>query len=538
MRRILLVEPDYKNKYPPLGLMKISTYHKKIGDEVFFVKGIDPLIDDKIWDRIYVTTLFTFYFKISVDTINHYKSLVVNAKDLYVGGILASLMPDKIMQATGLKRRNILIGTFTNSKVLGDGHQINIDQLPLDYDILEDINYKYPAGDNYFAYITRGCPNHCSFCAVPILEPTFYVNNKIIKQIKNINRKFGPKRNLLLLDNNILNAPHLSLIVDDLCKVGFHKDAVFYDPGDYEIIMKRYHNNDRAQFLDSRMKTFLNKIKSRIRQKEILEIFINILIESESAEDYAEFMLEKEHFIRPIVEKYYKPSARKRYLDFNQGIDARKINDDNMTQLSRLAIKPLRIAFDDVKLKDTYINAIKTAHRHGIIQMSNYILFNYKDSPADLYERLEINIKLNQELGLNIFSFPMRYSPINKTDRNYVGEQWNTKYLRAVSAILQVTKGVVAAGEQFFYIAFGKDINEFYEILAMPREFIMFRKYYRDNGLAEKWKQEYYRLSEQQRIKLLDFTSLTISELKNSVWPSEFVSILTYYLLKYPSESD
>mgnify|MGYP001248158418 CR=1 FL=1 len=39
MREILLVEPPYRNKYPPIGLMKISTYHKSLGDNVTFIKG-------------------------------------------------------------------------------------------------------------------------------------------------------------------------------------------------------------------------------------------------------------------------------------------------------------------------------------------------------------------------------------------------------------------------------------------------------------------------------------------------------------------
>lgn len=62
--------------------------------------------------------------------------------------------------------------------------------------------------------------------------------------------------------------------------------------------------------------------------------------------------------------------------------------DDNMTQLARLAIRPLRIAFDDIKLKDKYCAAVRTAHKHGIKEISNYILFNYKDTILKRMEQL------------------------------------------------------------------------------------------------------------------------------------------------------
>ena len=536
--RVLLVEPNYKNKYPPMGLMKISTYHKMLGDEVRFVKGVDPNVDAAVWDRIYITTLFTFDFSISVETILHYMRLVDDVSSLYVGGIMASLMPENIVEATGIDRSHILTGLFTDTSVVGDSNDINVDQLPLDYDILEDINYKYPAGDNYFAYTTRGCPNHCSFCAVPILEPTFHVTNNIVEQIRVIDQKYGPKQHLLLLDNNVLNTPNLESLVDDLCAAGFGRGAKYVDPGTYNIVMMRYHNGDRAEFLDKKMIAYLDKFKKRIKSPEKLDTFLQIVIGAEEAEDYAGYMLEHEDELSPIVEKYRSKTPKARYLDFNQGVDGRKINDDNMTQLARLAIKPLRIAFDDIKLKDTYCAAVRTAHRHGIKEISNYILFNYKDKPEDLYERLKINIELNRELGIQIFSFPMKYSPINRTDRSYIGVNWTKKSIRAISAILQVTKGVVAAGSDFFYKAFGNTLEEYFELLAMPRELIMFRHHFEENGTTAAWKKLYQAMSDEQKKELMEFTSHTVAELKQTPCPEQFREILPYYLIKYNGKKE
>lgn len=64
-KRILLIEPGYKNKYPPLGLMKIAQYHGPTGkrDHVKFIKGIDRSVMSTAWDRVYITTLFSFEYR-------------------------------------------------------------------------------------------------------------------------------------------------------------------------------------------------------------------------------------------------------------------------------------------------------------------------------------------------------------------------------------------------------------------------------------------------------------------------------------------
>jgi len=36
------------------------------------------------------------------------------------------------------------------------------------------------------------------------------------------------------------------------------------------------------------------------------------------------------------------------------------------------------------------------------------MLYNFHDTPADLYARMKLNVDLNEEFGIRIWSFPMR----------------------------------------------------------------------------------------------------------------------------------
>src|ERR1019366_7115251 len=99
-KKILLLEPGYKNKYPPLGLMKIAQYHGPRGkaDRVTFAKGEDTRLAREVWDRVYITTLFSFEFQKIAETINFAIDLVQGqSQRVFVGGIAASLMHERFL---------------------------------------------------------------------------------------------------------------------------------------------------------------------------------------------------------------------------------------------------------------------------------------------------------------------------------------------------------------------------------------------------------------------------------------------------------
>jgi hypothetical protein len=214
-----------------------------------------------------------------------------------------------------------------------------------------------------------------------------------------------------------------------------------------------------------------------------------------------------------------------------------------MKKMSEIPIRPLRIAFDYLGLKDKYREAIRLAAKYGIKELSNYILYNFNDKPEELYERLKINVELGKEFDVAIFSFPMKFIPLfghEAKNRRYVGKYWKKKFIRAVQSILNVSKGIVAPYHpnkkaSFFEEAFGKDLNEFFEILHMPETYIIYRHLCRYKlGYTPIWEEEYRSLSPedlkvaQKIIQSSDFSEANILE-KN---PSKQVQhFLRHYTL-------
>lgn len=447
-RNILLVEPGFKTKFPPMGLMKLSTYHKMLGDNVKFVKGIKKTEKYSVYyDRIYISTLFTYNWKVTIDTINYYKELVDgDPHKIKIGGIMASLLPEDVHFETGIQP---VTGLLENPDPFGDGNDIIIDTLIPDYNLFnkpqqqislfgdEALRTEYPytlLEDSYFGYSTKGCINRCEFCGVPRLEPKYKRYMDIKPYVNAIKEKYGEKIHLVLFDNNVLASSRLKDIIHDIKELGFEKSALY---------------------------EYVGKAKQSVRKR--------------------------------------------RHVDFNQGVDARIMveNEDKVKLLKEVAINPLRIAFDHIDEKDIYIKAIKLAEKYDIRDLSNYILYNWHDTPQDLWRRLKINIDLNRELDLQIYSFPMKYIPLDAKDRgSFISEHWRYYFVRGVQRILNVLKGSVMTSEDFFYRAFGKDEDEFIDILHMPEAILM----YRDKKpwwLEQEWFRKFKDLKERGKDKEL-----------------------------------
>ena len=606
-RKVLLIEPNYKNKFPPIGLMKMATYFRMRGDDVIFFKGelkdflldwltslcinkfvaIDDTINwrlrgDKIkqyikrgqksdfstiglcesqyevllypwidqyrkefktgnlsdsskFDFVGVTTLFTFYWDITIKTIEFAKTLVKDINRLQVGGVLASIQPEEIYEATGIKPH---CGTLHSKGDIDPDNNEIIDNLPLDYSILDEIDYVYPDNNAYFSYTTRGCIRNCAFCAVKTLEPNYIDYIPLKERINRTRRLYGEQQNLLLMDNNVMASQQFMQIIQDIKGCGFEEGDKYIETNQYDLAIRnlRLHINDRAYTRKAfKLLQSLTEMK-RFSEEERTDIYTARdkfgLLSLDTCT--REALIKSYHIFAPYFTKRYSGSkGKRRIIDFNQGVDARLFTNEIVKALSEVAIRPLRIAFDDIKTQPQYLHAIELSINNGLKDFSNYLLYNFQDKPEDLYERMRINVDLCEQYNVNIYSFPMKYHPIrgeHSHDRDYIGKYWNRKYIRAVQAILNATKGKIGRGKSFFEKAFGKNIEEYKELLIMPETFILYRFFFEYIGYTDAWREEMKQLSvaEMEELQPLIFQN-DFNNIESLTTNKKLLHILSYY---------
>jgi hypothetical protein len=315
---IVLVEPDYYTRFPPLGLLKISTYHKRRGDRVKLVR----VRTDGLWkpakkpSRVYVTSLFTWSWRPVWKAVRFYKRQFPKTK-VWLGGLYGSLMRDHASRS--------------GADVVHDGVLKEAENLPPDYTLV-------PEWDGSLIFSSRGCDNSCAFCAVPRLE------GKLNSAKRSIKRLVHPRHTrIILLDNNFLQSPHWRNICNEL------------------------------EELD-------------------------------------------------------------KYVDFNQGLDARLITDEVAKRLSNIKLQSgstikIRLAYDRRGAGPVVEKAIDRLERHGIRRrdVMVYVLYNYKNDPEDFFQNVR------DVLNWGAVAYPMRYEPLNALRKNrHIDRHWTLEQLEMV----------------------------------------------------------------------------------------------------------
>lgn len=270
-------------------------------------------------------------------------------------------------------------------------------------------------------------------------------------------------------------------------------------------------------------------------------------------------------------------TGKARVVDFNQGTDASHIDEKTIALLAKLNIKPLRIAFDQVKEEKLYRNAVELAFKNGFTEISNYMLYNFKDKPIDLYKRILVNIELNEKWAKpdkngnygQIYCYPMRFAPINQSLGRHTNRKrdffpnvdshtvdwlnqprWNKRFVRNIEVIKGAAHGAISTTPSLARRSIGRNWEEFITNLYMPEHMLRYRNKYEKtiaegeperipgNGIIEEFRQFVLELLKKQNGRFYIFHNAVCAYSKAEIRKAidklptdkEMLKWLEYYL--------
>lgn len=201
-KHILLVKPKYYSAYPPLGLLKLSTYQKDLGNTAELVWGTGRPIQVEP-DVVYITSLFTWAWEPVWQAVRYYSLKFPNA-ELWLGGLYASLMPEHAA-LSGVKPEHIFRGIHFEAEC----------KLP-DYSLVPTWNKKEKAS---IVFASRGCVRSCTFCGVSRIEGKLDSEKKSIKDLI-----WPGHTRVILFDNNFLASSKWKSVLSEIQELGLAVD--------------------------------------------------------------------------------------------------------------------------------------------------------------------------------------------------------------------------------------------------------------------------------------------------------------------------
>lgn len=260
MMKILLVEPNFpipaKSKnhanFLPIGLLKIASYHRSLGDKIELKRGNFPA--SFYPDQVKITSLFTYWSKYAKGSVEYYRKLYPKAI-IEVGGIYASLMPEHCKTYTGCDI--VTQGLYKNG--IAEEWGPAYDLIKVDYQIV---------------HASRGCFRRCNFCGTWKIEPNVTYKETLKKEIIS-NR-------LIFYDNNLIANPYIENILSEISETRIKQHAIYCESQsglDGRILKNKPHLAHllkRARFRNPRIAW-----DGGVASKDKIESQIEILLQAE-----------------------------------------------------------------------------------------------------------------------------------------------------------------------------------------------------------------------------------------------------------------
>lgn len=282
--KVGLIDVDSHN-FPNLALMKLSAYHKSIGDRVEWWNGFLR------YDRVYQSKIFDETYSPDMD-------FCVNADEIIKGGTgydLNNRLPDEI------------------------------EHIMPDYGL-------YGINDTAYGFLTRGCPRQCPFCI------TSEKDGKRSTKTADLSEFWNGQKRIVLMDQNILACSEheglLRQLADSKAEVTDHGfDARFITKENTEIINRvRLKNLHFAWDLMAQEKPVLRGLEKFKRYSDrkrgrhgFAEVYVLTNYNTTHEEDLYRIELLRSMEYEPYVMVYDKPNAPRKTRQLQRYVNNRRI---------------------------------------------------------------------------------------------------------------------------------------------------------------------------------------------------------------------
>jgi hypothetical protein len=294
--KIGLYDVDSHN-FPNLPLMKISAYHKSQGDIV------EKLLHCNKYDIVYVSKVFG-------DEYSKIDNTVIQADKVFYGG-------------TGFAIK------VENGKEVYDKEK--------DKPLPEYIENQYPDYSLYdtktsYGFLTRGCPNNCSFCLVSQKE------GFCSKKVADLKQFWNGQKQIKLLDANILACrEHMSLLeqlANSQAEVDFTQglDARFINKDNARLLNKIIKSNVHFAFDSMKnekriiegLRIYKDNVKMGTSDGE-KSVYVLTNYDTTFEEDWYRITKIRELGFSPYIMIYRKPSSNKLYKYLQRWCNNRRL---------------------------------------------------------------------------------------------------------------------------------------------------------------------------------------------------------------------